>query len=174
MSKKARKVKRYNKQKTCDVVLSEELKGLSLVHIPSMLGIKCDVYKNDERVADMGSLVVSALDNRRLMWSVCLVVACRNWQGHDYITTLQVDPLEPRTRSQLGETLLILHEKLRNEANHQDLISTAWLASPLKHEFSDDEVYNRLNKIGLFNHASKREHDEHEKEQVLQEDEQSA
>ena len=166
MSKKARKSKQYNKQKTCDAVLREELKGITLVHIPSMLGIKCDVYRNDKRVVNMGTLLVNALDTRRLMWSVCLVVACRDWQGQDYITTLQVDPLEPRTRSQLGDTLLAHHEKLRDGVNQQDLISAAWLASPLKYEFSDDEVYNRLNQIGLFEHASKREHDEHEKNEA--------
>ena len=158
MSKKVRKPKRYNKQRTCDIVLMEELKGISLVHVPSMLGVKCDVYKHDARLVDMGSLVVSALDNRRLMWSVCLVVACRDWQGQDYIVTAQVDPREPRTRSQLGPVLLEHHEKLRAGVNQQDLISTAWVASPLKYQFTDEEVYNRLAQIGLFNHASKREH----------------
>ena len=170
MSKKPRKSKQYNKQKTCDIVLMEELKGISLVHIPSMLGIKCDVYRNDKRVVNMGTLLVNALDSRRLMWSVCLVVACRDWQGQDYIVTAQVDPREPRTRSQLGPTLLTHHEELRNGVNQQDLISTAWMASPLKHEFSDDEVYDRLSQIGLFKHASRREHNE----QALKENEQSA
>lgn len=171
MSKKVRKPKRYNRQKTCDVVLMEELKGITLVHIPNLLGVKCDVYRHDARIHDMGSLLVSALDSRKLNWSVCLVIACRDWQGNDYIVTEQVDPLEPRTRQELGPTLLVYHKELKASVNQQDVISTAWIASPLVHEFTDEEVYTRLYKMDLFNHASRREHYEHEEKQISQENE---
>ena len=160
MSKpKKKRTKQFNRHKSCQVVLREELKGVSLVHVPSMEGLRCNVYRGDTRIHNMGSLLVSALDDYRLYWSVCLVIASRDWDGVNYITTLQVDPTEPRTRSQLGPTLLEHHEELRASCNPKNLIATAWLASPLKHEFTDKEVYDRLDQLGLFTHPTKGEYE---------------
>ena len=157
MSKKVRVSKKYNRQKTADAVLSEELKGVTLCHTPLMKKHRCEIYKNGARLENMSRLLVSALDMRRLNWSVVLIVACRSWDDKDYITTLQIDPKEPRTREQLSDVLMSHHEVLRDSVNNLDFICTAWIASPLPRVFEDDEIYEMLKKEGVFNFANKRD-----------------
>lgn len=166
MAKKPRKKKKYNKQKGYDADIAGKLKGMELLHVASMTenpnNTKCDIYHYGEPVNPrlVDARLVAALDMRRLNWTVCLVIVCRDWEGNDYIVTEQIAPTEPRTREQLGPTLLAYHKELKASCNPKDIIQTGWVASALPHEYEDEYVFDLLIKSGAFSFLSRRQHEE--------------
>lgn len=157
-SAKEKRASNYLALNNYAVFLMQSIGEAKVINHTSLL-----IQKVNQPLADM-------FVNNKHYWKYRMFALCRTQQGEQYIVisdqpifTINGKKNLPFKQLDVAAALDEAHRKFLTTVNTYQLLNTGWLAFPYHHEFTEDELIQKIDKIcdiyDCWNYQTKYEHE---------------
>lgn len=144
------KRKKFNPLKQAEALARARLKNTAIGCVPAQ-GPCQFLSLTNFQLMPMTQQTFHLISKIRHRWTVYIAVVGINSFGKYYMKSEEIQVNDPQFQKDMVKTLNKHHKKLIDNFNPAHLLSVGWLATPYKHEWSEEEAYDLLTKIGILN-----------------------
>jgi len=134
------KRKANNHQRRLERLGKSVLKGCAISFVAGGDGLCRMVDLKTKKGFKAGPALAKTIEVGRYTWSVYCAVFCRDQTGKEYMQSLVVTTNEPCKQSDLLSVLHEHHLSLLDGCNTAHTLNVGWLASPVGHEWTEQEA----------------------------------
>jgi len=142
------KRKANNPQRRMERLGKAVLKGCAVVFVAGGNGLCQMVDIKKQRVFSAGLSLAKTIEAGRYTWSVYCAVFCRDQTGKEYMQSVVISTNEACKQSDLLSVLHDNHLDLLAGCNGAHTVNVGWLASPVGHEWTEQEagaIFTKMN-----------------------------
>ena len=131
------------------------LKGCAVSFLAGGDGLCQMVDIKTKKSFKAGLALAKTIEAGRYTWSVYCAVFCRDQTGKEYMQSVVVSTKEPCKQSDLLSALHENHLELLKGCNSAHTLNVGWLASPVGHEWTEQEAGAIFTKMNAWDFMAK-------------------
>lgn len=135
-----KKRKANNPQRRIERIGKAVLKGCAITFLAGGNGLCQMVDLKTQKAFKPGPSLAKTIEAGRYTWSVYCAVFCRDQTGKDYMKSIVVNTVDDCRQNDLVATLNDHHLALLDDCNKAHVLNVGWLASPVGHEWTEQEA----------------------------------
>ena len=145
-----RKRKANNPQRRIERLGKAALRGCAITFLAGGDGLCRMVDIKTKKAFSAGPALAKTIESGRYPWSVYCAVFCRDQAGQDYMQAVVVSTNNDCIQSDLHAVLHEHHAQLLDGCNRAHTLNVGWLASPVGHEWTEQEAGAIFTNMGAW------------------------